>query len=129
MDLKWHILYCDQKGDTCPVTEFIEACPPRHQTKILRILSLLEEQGPTLPRPYADILHDGIHELRIKLSGRQLRLLYFFCYRRFIVLHEAFIKTTERVPEKIIDKVIEYREDFLERIPHRRLEESIHADV
>ncbi len=30
---------------------------------------LLEEKGPPLPRPYADLLTDGIHELRVKLSG------------------------------------------------------------
>ncbi len=71
----WHILFCDEQMDPCPVSEFFEGCRPRHQIKILRFLSLLEEQGPTLPRPYADLLVDGLHELRIKLSGDQIRLL------------------------------------------------------
>jgi hypothetical protein len=39
--------------------------------------------GPTLPRPYADLLKDGIHELRIRLSGDHIRMLYFFCFRKF----------------------------------------------
>ena len=124
----WHILYCDGNRDICPVTEFIDACPPKHQVKILRFLTLLEEHGPTLPRPYADILKHGIHELRIKLSGDHARLLYFFCYQKFIILYDAFVKTTNRVPEKLIQKVAAYREEFTSRMSAATLEEMIDAD-
>lgn len=43
MQTKWHLLYCDQNFDVCPVADFIDACPPKHQIKILRFLTLLEE--------------------------------------------------------------------------------------
>jgi hypothetical protein len=129
MQKQWHILYCDAALTTCPVTDFIDACPPRHQVKILRFLSLLEEMGPTLPRPYADILHDGIHELRIKLSGDQVRLLYFFCFQKFIVLYYAFIKTASRVPERFISRVAGYRERLLARVGPQQLEALIRADL
>jgi hypothetical protein len=43
----------------------------KNKAKILSWLSMLEEKGPILPRPYADLLRDGIHEIRIKLSGNQ----------------------------------------------------------
>jgi len=46
--------------------------------KIFSVFYYLEKQGPNLPRPYTDLLEDGIHELRIKLSGEQIRILYFF---------------------------------------------------
>lgn len=49
-------------------------------------ISILEENGPILPRPYADLLRNEIHELRVKLSGSQVRILYFFCFEDFIVL-------------------------------------------
>lgn len=129
MQREWHILYCDEQMARCPVTEFVEACRPKHQVKILRFLSLLEEQGPTLPRPYADLLYDGIHELRIKLSGDQTRILYFFCYQKFIILYYAFVKTSGRVPDKFIRKVIDYRDEFLEQTTPNQLEEIIRADV
>ena len=122
-DLKWHLLYCDRDVPRCPVTEFIDSSPPRHQVKILRFLGLLEEMGPTLPRPYADLLEDGIHELRIRLSGGQIRMLYFFCYQKYIVLYYAFVKNTDRVPEAFIRKVAEYRNDFLRRYGPQALEE------
>jgi len=92
MKKKWHILFCDEIDDACPITDFINECEPKHQVKLLRLLSLLEEQGPTLPRPYADILHDGIHELRFTLSRDKVRVLYFFCYQKYIVLYYVFLR-------------------------------------
>jgi hypothetical protein len=127
MKQKWHILFCDELEQACPVTEFINQCPPRQQVKVLRLLSLLEEQGPILPRPYADVLYDGIHELRFTLSRTKVRVLYFFCYQKFIVLYYVFFKATQKVPEKFIKKVIDYRTDFLERASRKKLEESWHA--
>jgi len=124
---KWHVLFCDDQMQSCPVTDFIENCPPKHRVKILRFLSLLEEHGPTLPRPYADLLYDGIHELRLTLSGRQARVLYFFCYRKFIVLYYAFLKNTQRVPNKFIRKVRDYRYEFIENISPQLLEEAAGA--
>lgn len=71
----------------------------RDQAKILAWIGQLEQRGPQLPRPYADLLEDGIHELRVTASGDQIRVLYFFCYREFIVLTHAFLKRTGEVPE------------------------------
>lgn len=127
MSSKWRILFCDEMEQACPVTNFINQCQPRHQVKVLRLLSLLEEQGPILPRPYADILYDGIHELRFTLSQSKVRVLYFFCYQKFIVLYYVFLKNTQKVPEKFIKKVIDYRDDFLERASKKTLEESWRA--
>ena len=108
--------------ESCPVSEFLDACRPEHQVKVLHFLELLEEMGPTLPRPYSDILRDGIHELRIKLGGEQYRLLYFFCYETFIVLYQVLRKTTDRVPEKVIIDTVRYREEFLMRKDRFELE-------
>ena len=124
---QWHLVYCDEYISYCPVTDFIESVPEMHQVKIMRFLALLEELGPNLHRPYADLLRDGIHELRISLSGEQVRMLYFFCYRKFIVLYYAFVKNTSRVPESFIRKVSLYRNDFLSRMDPVSLERQIDA--
>ncbi|MXY80647.1 MAG: type II toxin-antitoxin system RelE/ParE family toxin, partial [Gemmatimonadetes bacterium] len=68
MPLQWKIIYYETATSECPIQEFIDSRKEREQAKILSWLSLLEEQGPQLPRPYADLLDDGIHELRIQLS-------------------------------------------------------------
>ncbi len=61
---------------------------------------MLKEHGINLHRPFADILEGGIHELRMKLSGDQTRILYFFCYRDYIILTHDFVKTSDKVPMK-----------------------------
>jgi len=122
MNKKWNILFCDPDFRPCPASEFLESCRPAHQIKVLHFLELLEETGPTLPRPYADILREGIHELRIKLSGDQVRLLYFFCFETFIVLYQALKKHTNAVPEHFILDTLRYRHDFMDRIDKNKLE-------
>jgi len=119
---KWNILFCDPFFEPCPASEFLESCKPAHQIKVLHFLELLEEAGPTLRRPYADLLREGIHELRIKLSGDQVRLLYFFCFETFIVLYQALRKHTSAVPENFIRDTLLYREAFTRRIKRNDLE-------
>jgi DNA-binding Xre family transcriptional regulator len=113
---KWSILFCDPYFRPCPAAEFLESCKPAHQIKILHFLELLEESGPTLPRPYADLLREGIHELRIRLSGDQIRLLYFFCFETFIVLYQALKKHTSAVPDNFIEETVRYRQVLMSRI-------------
>ena len=101
---KWHIVYYEDKKGSSQVFEFIEKRKEGERAKVLAFLSLLEDRGPQLPRPYADFLEDGIHELRVKLSGNQVRVLYFFCYRDFIVLTNVFTKTSDIMPPKEIKR-------------------------
>ena len=125
MDRKWHVLYYEAKDGSCPIQVFIDSRKERDGAKILSWIALLEEQGPNLPRPYADLLTDGIHELRVKLSGDEVRLLYFFCFRDFIVLTHAFVKRTRRVPQSEINQARKYQADFLNRFDEQKLKEAI----
>jgi len=112
----------------CPIREFIESRKGGDQAEIFALISALQERGPTLPRPYADLLEDGIHELRIRLYGDQFRVLYFFCFRRVIVLIHAFAKVTAKVPRVEIQKAKKYRSDFLSRFKESDLE-AMHDDI
>jgi phage-related protein len=75
-------------------------------------LALLEEQGHQLKRPYADFLRDKIYELRFKISNKQVRILYFFTHDKKIILTNAFIKKTDKVPENEIERAIHCRRDY-----------------
>jgi hypothetical protein len=112
---KWHVVYYTDTKECSDVLDFINDRKDREKAKILALLAVLEEQGPQLPRPYADILIDGLHELRVKLSGDQVRILYFFCYKDFIVLTNWFTKNTEKVPVREIEKAKKLRNDFIQR--------------
>lgn len=112
---KWKIIYYEDLQNESEIFNFINNLKENHQAKVLAWLSMLEEKWPNLPRPYADSLTDGIHELRIKLSGNQIRILYFFCYKDFIILTNYFNKKTDKVPKMEIEKAIKRKGDFLKR--------------
>lgn len=69
------------------------------------------------------------HELRIKLSGNQVRILYFFCYRDFIILTNVFVKTSEKVPVKEINKAKLLRADFLRRFNEQSLRRTTNENT
>ena len=118
---EWHVIYFFTKDDIKPVEEYIDNLPTSGQAKTAAFISLLEDKGPNLQRPYADLLKDGIHELRLKLKGTQVRILYFFCYQNIIVLTNVFDKHTPEVPEAEIKLAQERRADFLDRNPEKTL--------
>jgi len=127
--LKWHVIYYEDFKGCSEVFDFVEKGRDREKAKILALLAVLEEQGPQLPRPYADFLVDGIHELRIKLSGNQVRILYFFCYRDFIILTNIFVKTSDKVPVKEINKAKLLRADFLRRFNEQSLRRTTNENT
>ena len=129
MSSQWKIIYYETADGECPIQGFINGRKEREQAKILSWLSLLEEQGPQLPRPYADLLDDGIHELRIYLSSTQIRILYFFCYQKFIVLTHAFPKHTQRVPRPEIRRAQHCRYYFLARYDDNSIREAYDEDA
>jgi len=129
MKSQWQVIYYETETGISFVEDFIDAQNIRNQAKILNLISLLEEKGPNLPRLYADLLSEGIHELRIKISGNQSRILYFFCYQKYIVLTHTFIKITDKVPKVEINKAIQYRNDFLKRHPKNNLEAELNENI
>lgn len=130
MSEKWKIIYYEDPNNDSEIFNFINDQKENHQAKIFAWLSLLEEKGSSLPRPYADLLTDGIHELRIRLSGNQIRILYFFCFKDFIILTNCFVKNTNKVPNKEIKKAIKCRDDFLKRYnSHKKLLEVYNENL
>lgn len=125
----WRVFYYETKEGLCPIREFIDSRKKRDQAKILSWTSLLEDQGANLPRPYADFLIDGIHELRVQLSGDQIRILYFFCFKEFIILTHAFAKHKGSVAQSEISKSQKFRADFLARFDEQKLKEAIDDEL
>ena len=94
---------------------FLDALPVKVRAKIAKWIELLEEQGPDLPRPYADVLRDKIRELRVKFGSVQYRLLYFFMEKKVILTH-GFVKRTDQVPKAEIEKALSAMEDLRRRM-------------
>jgi putative component of toxin-antitoxin plasmid stabilization module len=72
----------------------------------------LAEMGHELRRPEADILRDGIYELRARSGSVNYRILYFFHGRDVAVLAHAITKENE-IPGNEIKRALERKRMFV----------------
>jgi len=110
------VLFTTERGES-PIDNFLDGLDKKSRAKVAAHLSLLEEQGPHLKRPYADVVRGKIRELRIHYSSNQYRVLYFFHVRDQIVLVHAFSKKTQQLKEKDIELSERRMEDWMRRFP------------
>lgn len=104
------------KGDgTCPVQDFLDSIDVKMRAKILMVMSLLEENGPQLRKPYSGPLGDGIFEIRAKQGSNITRVLYFFYVGKKIILTNGFTKKTQKTPPEEIQLAKKYRAEYLEK--------------
>lgn len=80
-----------------PVDDYLDTMPEKHRQKAMAIMARLEEEGPNLKRPHADILRGKIRELRCGFHTFEHRFLYFF-WNKIIVITHGFLKKTRTVP-------------------------------
>lgn len=104
------VFYQDRDGNV-PVLEWLDALPPKIQDKCVVKIERLRELGHELRRPEADLLKQGIYELRIGREGMNYRILYFFHGRVAAVLAHGLLKEQE-VPAKDIEKALERKRQF-----------------
>src|SRR5260221_1963811 len=110
-----------RKSDgTIPLAEWLddlEEGQPRAYNKCLDRIILLEQLGSELRRPIADILRDGIYELRAKVGMVNYRILYFFAGSNIVCLSQGFTKESE-VPDGEIEVAIQ-RKKLVAQDPDR----------
>jgi hypothetical protein len=86
------------------------------QEEIAAKVELLEERGPTLSRPHADVVvrsrHSNMKELRGKADGRQLRVLFAFDPHRTALLLIGGDKTGD---PKWYEKFVPIADDLFDR--------------
>jgi len=85
-------------------------------------IELLAQLGHELRRPAADLLRDGIHELRVKQGHVQYRILYFFHGRNVAILAHSLTKE-DVVPAVDIERAIR-RKKLFEMNPSKHTYES-----
>ena len=71
----------------------------------------LHDFGYELRHPLADILRDGIHELRIRKRRVNFRILYFFHGRNLAILAHSLTKE-DKVPIADIERAIRRKKIF-----------------
>ena len=108
---KIRVVFYREPGGSAPVLEWLDGLPPNAQDKCLVKIERLRDLGHELRRPEADLLRDGIYELRVGLQGLNYRILYFFHGRAAVVLAHGLVK--ERVvPPKAIEEALKRKQQF-----------------
>ena len=99
------IVFHQENSNDAPVLDWLKALRRSDQTayeKCIKAITRLAEFGHELRRPLADVLRDGIYELRIRKGRVNYRILYFFHGRNLAILGHA-IKKEDKVPKQDID--------------------------
>lgn len=104
------VFYKDREGNVS-VLEWLDALPVKIQDKCVVKIERLRELGHELRRPEADLLRNGVYELRVGREGMNYRILYFFHGRVAAVLAHGLTKEQE-VPVKDIERALERKRLF-----------------
>ena len=105
------VVFYREDDATVPLLDWMALLPPKVQVKCLAKLARLEELGHELRRPEADLLRDGIHELRVRFGTVNYRMLYFFHGKIAAVVSHGLTKE-KTVPPGEIDGAIERKMRF-----------------
>lgn len=106
-----NVIFYKEEDESVPILDWLDAVPAKAQVKCLARLKRLEEMGHELRRPEADLLRDGIYELRIGLQGMHYRILYFFHGKDVAVVSHGLTKERQ-VPPREIDLAVERKKKF-----------------
>ena len=99
---RWPLeLYEDQDG-TSPVRNFINAFPKEKRAKLLAIVDLLSDKGPTLQFPFSSHVRGKVRELRTHYGKDHYRILYAATGRRGFVLLHAVLKRSASLAQRDI---------------------------
>src|SRR6058998_217292 len=120
------VYFFRQEDGSVPVKDWLAELMSRDRpafAKCAAAIRRLRVVGHELRRPHADLLRDGIYELRVRKGRVNYRMLYFFHGRNAVVLAHGLIKEQE-VPAMDIERALRRKIAF-QRSPerHRAVEE------
>ncbi len=101
------LFYQEDEGDV-PVLDWLKALRERNERafrKCFGLIKLLAQSGHELRRPHADMLRDGVYELRTRVGSVNYRILYGFVGKDVALLAAGFTKE-RKVPSKEIERAI-----------------------
>ena len=105
--------YRDERGRV-PLLDWLMALKRTDQrglTKCLALIRRLAQYGLELRRPHADMLRDGIYELRGREGRVNYRILYFFHGKDIAVLAHGLTKE-KQTPASEIERAIDRKKRY-----------------
>lgn len=91
-----------REGTDSPALRYLDGMSGRAKARSLVLLELLAQFGHQLRRPHADLLEDGIYELRADEGNVHHRFLYFFHGQNVVILTHGLRKERIVPPQDIV---------------------------
>ena len=104
------VIFFAETDGAAPLLNWLDGLPSKVQDKCIVKIERLGEMGYELRRPEADLLRNGIYELRIAFRSIQYRILYFFHGDMAIISHG--LKKEREVSDKDIEIALKRMEMF-----------------
>lgn len=107
------VFYCEADG-SAPAKNWLDDLAARDRrafNKCWQAISRLQIFGHDLRRPTADLLQDGIHELRARVGQVNYRLLYFFHGPEIAILAHGLTKE-RTIPATALKQALERKRRF-----------------
>ena len=109
------IFYRKENGDI-PVKIFFDELKNTNNQLLAKILAKIDLLSmDSLWMDDVKYLDDKIYELRIKKQSNIGRVFYFMLYWDSIVLLDGIIKKDQKLKKGILDRVIKYKNDYLNK--------------
>lgn len=108
------VIFYQQDPQNVPVLDWLQdlrRSDRKAYESCIAAIERLSNFGHELRRPLADMLRDGIHELRIRKGHVNHRILYFFHGRNLAILGHALAKEG-KVPGADIERAIRRKRAF-----------------
>ena len=123
------VLFYQEEDGSVPVLDWLHSLRERNERayrKCFAVIALLKQSGHELRRPHADMLRDGVYELRTRVGNVNYRILYGYVGKDIALLASGLTKE-KTVPSKEIDRAavrIESYKTNPERHEFRHIEEN-----
>jgi hypothetical protein len=108
------VYFYREDDGSVPVLDWLLELRQRNERaakKCFALIKLLRDFGNELRRPHADILRDGVFELRAAVGNVNYRILYGFAGKDVTVLACGLTKEKE-VPSQEIDRAAKRIEEY-----------------
>jgi len=121
------VVFYQEDQEDVPVLDWLRELrrsDQRAYESCVAAIGRLAEFGHELRRPLADILGNGIYELRIRKGRVNFRILYFFHGKNVAILAHALTKE-DKVPKGDIERAMRRKKAFeADPAAHSYLEED-----
>lgn len=108
------VVFYQEAEQDVPVLDWLKELRRSNQKAYETCIAAIErlgEFGHELRRPLADLLRDGIYELRIRKGRVNYRILYFFHGKNVAILAHGLTKE-DLVPKADIDRAFRRKKAF-----------------